>query len=90
MKVILRYFSYSRPKINTKNGLVHKKKSTLWKKNPKMNGLNLGFNADEDVGQKVFYCHMLLITRRINDVPDPIESIRNVITGKRKYQSQID
>jgi ATP adenylyltransferase len=43
------------------------------------------FNDGIDAGQTIFHCHIHVIPRRKNDIPDPIGGIRNIIPNKGKY-----
>ena len=48
-------------------------------------GFNVGFNDGIDAGQTIFHCHIHVIPRRKNHIPDPIGGIRNIIPNRRKY-----
>lgn len=44
-------------------------------------GYNIGFNCREAGGQTVFHCHMHVIPRYKNDVPDPTGGVRTILPG---------
>lgn len=48
-------------------------------------GFNIGFHDGLDAGQTIFHCHIHVIPRRKNDIPDPRGGIRNIIPNKEKY-----
>ena len=57
----------------------------LQDKDKTITGFNIGFNDGIDAGQTVFHCHIHVLPRRKNDIPDPIGGIRNIIPNKGKY-----
>ena len=81
------YFSLHQAEINAMNRLSFRIRDRLSKKDSRISGYNLGFNAGEDAGQTIFHCHMHLIPRRSGDVQNPRGGIRNVIDGKGDYAS---
>jgi len=42
-------------------------------------GFNIGVNCGIVAGQSIFHCHILLIPRRIGDVPNSKGGVRHVI-----------
>ena len=60
-------------------------KIMLQAKDKTITGFNIGFNDGIDAGQTIFHCHIHVIPRRKNDIPDPGGGIRNIIPNKGKY-----
>lgn len=79
------YFDLSQPELNSMNRLVHQVKTYLIKEDNTIHGFNIGFNVGKDAGQTIDHCHMHIIPRRENDVPNPIGGVRNIIPGKGEY-----
>lgn len=75
----INYFELSQPEINAMHRLVHILKEKLKREDANISGFNIGFNSGEDAGQSVFHCHMHLIPRRKNDIPNPSGGIRNLM-----------
>jgi diadenosine tetraphosphate (Ap4A) HIT family hydrolase len=75
----INYFELSQPEINAMHRLVHILKEKLIREDANISGFNIGFNSGEDAGQSVFHCHMHLIPRRKNDIPNPSGGIRNLM-----------
>jgi ATP adenylyltransferase len=69
------------------HGLLELLKTDIEKKDPLVNGFNIGLNAGASAGQTVFHCHFHLIPRRDGDVPNPRGGVRHVIPGKGHYKS---
>lgn len=65
--------------------LLQSMKEEIMKKDPSIDGFNVGINDGQDAGQTVHHCHIHLIPRRKGDVADPTGGIRNIIHGKGRY-----
>jgi ATP adenylyltransferase len=50
-------------------------------------GFNIGINIGAVAGQTILHCHVHLIPRRRDDVPDPWGGVRAIIPGKARYPS---
>jgi diadenosine tetraphosphate (Ap4A) HIT family hydrolase len=48
-------------------------------------GYNVGVNVGTVAGQTIMHVHLHLIPRYLDDVPDPVGGIRNVIPGRGRY-----
>ena len=68
------------------NDLFKKVKDEVIKKDPKIDGFNLGANAGEVSGQSILHCHFHLIPRRKGDVENPQGGVRSVIPNKQHYK----
>ena len=79
------YFDLEQPEINAINDLIKKHKDRLDKRDPSIQGYNIGMNCGEIAGQSVFHCHIHLIPRREGDVKHPKGGVRNIISGKGDY-----
>lgn len=65
--------------------LIDQVKEKLLQKDKTISGFNVGFNSGKDSGQTIMHCHIHIIPRRNNDVPEPQGGIRNIIPGKGRY-----
>jgi diadenosine tetraphosphate (Ap4A) HIT family hydrolase len=65
--------------------LANQVKSQLCAMDETITGFNLGINDGIDAGQTIPHCHIHLIPRRKNDIPEPQGGVRNIIPGKGKY-----
>lgn len=64
--------------------MVNKVKSIIQELyNP--DGFNIGININQEAGQTVHHCHIHIIPRYKNDVPNPRGGIRGVIPSKKEY-----
>ena len=79
------YFDLYQPEINAVNQLIAKQKSKLDKLDNNITGYNIGINSGKSAGQTIFHCHIHLIPRRNNDMPNPAGGVRGVIPNKMKY-----
>ena len=52
--------------------LIDEIRKMLQDKDKTITGFNVGFNDGIDAGQTIFHCHIHVIPRRKNDIPDPI------------------
>ena len=75
-------FELSRPETNAYNELLKKMKQEIQQTDARVAGFNIGVNNGEAAGQTVQHCHIHLIPRRVGDVTNVAERIRNVIPGK--------
>lgn len=60
-------------------------KSELKKKDPTVQGFNLGINEGAAAGQTIFHLHLHVIPRRTGDVCNARGGVRGVIPGKASY-----
>ena len=68
------------------NDLIKKIKDEIKKKDPNVNGFNLGTNIGKASGQSILHCHFHLIPRRLGDVENPQGGVRSVIPNKQHYK----
>ena len=68
------------------NDLIKKVKDEVKKKDPNVDGFNLGTNIGRVSGQSILHCHFHLIPRRLGDVENPQGGIRSVIPNKQHYK----
>ena len=68
------------------NDLIKKVKDEIKKKDPNINGFNLGTNIGKASGQSILHCHFHLIPRRSGDVENPQGGVRSVIPNKQRYK----
>jgi len=83
------FFELSQPEINSIFKLTHELEAKLSNEDSTITGFNIGFNAGTDAGQTIFHCHMHLIPRRKGDVKNPIGGLRNIVTGKGDYKTNL-
>src|SRR5438477_515249 len=53
---------------------------------PSAAAFNVGVNAGAVAGQTVAHCHIHLIPRRQNDVPNPRGGVRGIVPGMAEYE----
>ena len=68
------------------NDLIRKVKDEVIKKDPNIDGFNLGTNIGRVSGQSILHCHFHLIPRRLGDVDNPQGGVRSVIPNKQHYK----
>ena len=68
------------------NDLIRKVKDEVIKKDPNIDGFNLGTNIGRVSGQSILHCHFHLIPRRLGDVENPQGGVRSVIPNKQHYK----
>tara|TARA_B100000989_G_scaffold191713_1_gene144510 strand:- start:105 stop:503 length:399 start_codon:yes stop_codon:yes gene_type:complete len=68
------------------NDLIRKVKDEVKKKDPNIDGFNLGTNIGRVSGQSILHCHFHLIPRRLGDVENPQGGVRSVIPNKQHYK----
>jgi len=68
------------------NDLIRKVKDEVLKKDPNIDGFNLGTNIGRASGQSILHCHFHLIPRRLGDVENPQGGVRSVIPNKQHYK----
>ena len=68
------------------NDLIRKIKDEVIKKDPNIDGFNLGTNIGRVSGQSILHCHFHLIPRRLGDVENPQGGVRSVIPNKQHYK----
>ena len=68
------------------NDLIRKVKDEVIKKDPNIDGFNLGTNIGRVSGQSILHCHFHLIPRRLGDVKNPQGGVRSVIPNKQHYK----
>ena len=67
------------------NDLIRKVKDEVIKKDPNIDGFNLGTNIGRVSGQSILHCHFHLIPRRLGDVENPQGGVRSVIPNKQHW-----
>ena len=68
------------------NDLIKKVKDEIKKKDPNINGFNLGTNIGNVSAQSILHCQFHLIARRLGDVENPQGGVRSVIPNKQHYK----
>ena len=79
------YFELTQDEFIACNEIIKQLKEDLTKKDPTIEGFNIGMNSGEVAGQTIFHCHIHLIPRRKGDVENPRGGIRHIIPGKGFY-----
>ena len=83
------YFDLTEEELLACNHLIKNMKDEIVKKDPTVEGFNIGTNAGKVSGQSIFHCHFHLIPRRKNDVKNPQGGVRSVIPNKQHYKRKI-
>ena len=83
------YFDLTEEELLACNNLIKNMKDEIVKKDPTVEGFNIGTNAGKVSGQSIFHCHFHLIPRRKNDVKNPQGGVRSVIPNKQHYKRKI-
>lgn len=79
------YFNIESAELSATHELIKLRQKELIKKDSSITGFNMGINQGIDAGQTIFHCHIHLIPRRQNDVPNPRGGVRNIIPNKGNY-----
>ena len=80
------YFDLSNKELVACNDLIQIVKDEIIKKDPSIQGFNLGTNIGKVSGQSILHCHLHLIPRREGDVDNPQGGVRSVIPNKQHYK----
>ena len=80
------FFELTNEELVACNDLVKKVKNEVIKKDPNIEGFNLGTNIGKVSGQSILHCHLHLIPRRPGDVENPQGGVRSVIPNKQHYK----
>ena len=80
------FFELTNEELVACNDLVKKVKNEVIKKDPNIEGFNLGTNIGKVSGQSILHCHLHLIPRRSGDVENPQGGVRSVIPNKQHYK----
>ena len=80
------FFELTNEELVACNDLVKKVKNEVIKKDPNIEGFNLGTNIGKVSGQSILHCHLHLIPRRSGDVESPQGGVRSVIPNKQHYK----
>ena len=80
------YFDLSNKELVACNDLIQIVKDEIIKKDPSVQGFNLGTNIGKVSGQSILHCHLHLIPRREGDVNNPQGGVRSVIPNKQHYK----
>ena len=83
---IKNYFDLSNKELVACNDLIQIVKDEIIKKDPSVQGFNLGTNIGKVSGQSILHCHLHLIPRREGDVDNPQGGVRSVIPNKQHYK----
>jgi diadenosine tetraphosphate (Ap4A) HIT family hydrolase len=65
--------------------LLRQCKDEIIKKDPTVEGFNIGINDGKVSGQSIFHLHIHLIPRRSGDIENPRGGIRGIFPEKRNY-----
>ena len=65
--------------------LVDELRQTLLRRDPAIDGFNVGVNCGAVAGQTIFHAHIHLIPRRQGDTPWPRGGVRGVVPAKMNY-----
>jgi diadenosine tetraphosphate (Ap4A) HIT family hydrolase/5-methylcytosine-specific restriction endonuclease McrA len=79
------YFGLTRPEWGSCDSLLRKLKDEITRRDPNVEGFNVGANVGEVAGQTIFHAHIHLIPRRRGDVERPRGGVRHVIPAKGNY-----
>ena len=80
------FFELTNEELVACNDLIKIVKDEVIKKDPNIEGFNLGTNVGKVSGQSILHCHFHLIPRRLGDVKNPQGGIRSVIPNKQHYK----
>ncbi len=80
------FFELTNEELVACNDLIKKVKEEVVKKDPNIEGFNLGTNVGKVSGQSILHCHFHLIPRRSGDVENPQGGVRSVIPNKQHYK----
>ena len=80
------FFELTDEELEACNDLIRKVKDEVIKKDPNIDGFNLGTNIGRVSGQSILHCHFHLIPRRLGDVENPQGGVRSVIPNKQHYK----
>ena len=80
------FFELTNDELVACNDLIKKVKDEVIKKDPNIEGFNLGTNVGKVSGQSILHCHFHLIPRRPGDVENPQGGVRSVIPNKQHYK----
>ena len=80
------FFELTNEELVACNDLIKKVKNVVIKKDPNIEGFNLGTNVGKVSGQSILHCHFHLIPRRLGDVENPQGGVRSVIPNKQHYK----
>ena len=80
------FFELTNEELVACNDLIKKVKDEVTKKDPNIEGFNLGTNVGKVSGQSILHCHCHLIPRRPGDVENPQGGVRSVIPNKQHYK----
>ncbi|WP_251134596.1 HIT domain-containing protein [Falsiruegeria litorea] len=79
------YFDLFQPELNAFRRMLDDLRSSIQDEDQTVTGFNVGVNAGQSAGQTIFHCHVHLIPRRHEDVPNPRGGVRGVIPEKQSY-----
>ena len=79
------FFDITNDELLEINKLIKIQKNLILKKDPSVEGFNIGINIGSAAGQSVFHLHVHLIPRRNGDIKNPKGGVRGVIPSKRSY-----
>lgn len=79
------YFDLTEAEVVALHRLLAATRTDILRRDPSVEGFNVGINVGGVAGQTVFHCHVHLIPRRRGDVPNPRGGVRAVIPGKADY-----
>ena len=82
---IKNFFELTDEELLACNELIKRVKDEIIKRDPTVDGFNLGTNIGEVSGQSILHCHLHLIPRRSGDVDNPQGGVRSVIPKKQHY-----
>ena len=80
------FFDLTNEELMACNELIKRVKNEVIKKDPNIEGFNLGTNIGMVSGQSILHCHFHLIPRRSGDVENPQGGVRSVIPNKQHYK----
>jgi len=79
------YFDLSLQEVQACHDLLQRTRIDIGARDSFVKGFNIGVNAGVAAGQTIFHCHIHLIPRRHDDVPNPRGGVRHVIPFKGFY-----
>ncbi len=76
------YFELTDEELLACNRLLKESQRHIEEIDTSVDGFNIGVNVGSTAGQTIRHCHIHLIPRRMNDVPNPKGGVRHIIPGK--------
>jgi len=79
------YFDMNAQEHEASKELLFKMRDKIQRDDPSVKGFNIGANCGPYAGQTIFHCHLHLIPRRKDDIPNPVGGVRNIFPESGPY-----